>query len=313
MTLAASVSSLAHGTGVVVVGASGQVGGALMEALADDGIQGTSPTRADVDLERAASDPGEAARFVVAHRPKVVYLAAGMTHVDGCERDPARAMRVNCDGPAALARAVRAVGGRTVYFSTEYVFDGEGGPYAEGDRASPVSAYGASKLAGEEAVRSVDPAALIIRTTVVYGPETQGKNFAYQLATCMAGGRTMRVPVDQVSTPSYNRDLARATLDLAARGAQGIFHVAGMERLDRVAFARRLAAAAGLDARGIDPVTTAALGQAARRPLRAGLRIDKLLWTVPGATPRTVEAAAEHWCAHPRGRPWPMVSLASSA
>jgi len=294
---------------VLVIGAAGQVGGSLLEALSTAGrpavgtVSRVAREGCDVfDLTAAGGDPSLARALVARHAPIAVCVAAGMTHVDGCEDAPDVAMRVNRDGPAALAAAARSVGARTVYYSTEYVFDGEAGPYAEDDVPSPVSAYGESKLAGERAVLDVDPDALVLRTTVVFGPERQGKNFCYQLAARLGAGERMRVPGDQVSTPTYNRDLAAATLALLDAGACGVFHVAGPDCLDRAAFARRVAARAGLDASLVDAVDTASLGQRARRPLRAGLRTEKL--AAAGVAMRGVEAAVDHWLEHPAGRAW---------
>jgi len=114
-----------------------------------------------------------------------------------------------------------------------------------------------------------------VRTTVVYGPEPQGKNFVYQLLRRGRAGERMRVPDDQVSSPTCNVDLAAASVELAERGIGGVYHVAGPEVLDRHAFARLACREFGLDEAMLTPVATAALGQRARRPLRAGLRIDR--------------------------------------
>jgi dTDP-4-dehydrorhamnose 3,5-epimerase len=107
--------------------------------------------------------------------PTAVIICAGWTWVDGCERDEARAFALNAEAPARLARAARRAGARTVYLSTEYVFSGgaggmASGPYAESDAPAPINAYGRSKLEGERLVAAADPDALILRTTVVFGP-----------------------------------------------------------------------------------------------------------------------------------------------
>src|SRR4030095_11997232 len=125
---------------------------------------------------------------------------------------------VNCEGPGALAAAAASSGARTVYLSTEYVFDGTDGPYGEDAVGRPLSVYRRGKLEGEHAVQEADPAALVLRTTVVYGPEAHGRNFAYQLADRLGRGEAMRVPGDQVSSPTYNRDLADALVALVDTG-----------------------------------------------------------------------------------------------
>jgi dTDP-4-dehydrorhamnose reductase len=302
-------SGTGEGVTALVIGAAGQVGGALLEALDARGeravgtVSRVARAGCDVfDLAAAGDDPSIARDLLARHRPAVVLIAAGLTHVDRCEDEPDLARRINRDGPAALAAAARGLGARTVYYSTEYVFDGAGGPYREDDPPAAVSVYGESKLAGELAVAAADPDALILRTTVVYGPEQQGKNFCYQLAARLGAGERMRVPDDQVSTPTYNRDLAAATLALLDRGSGGVVHVAGPDCIDRATFARRVAARVGLDPSRIDAVPTSSLGQRARRPLRAGLATGRL--EALGLALRGVEAAVDHWLAHPGGRPW---------
>lgn len=282
----------------LVVGAGGQVGGALLRHLDERGVGTWRRPPAGghaLDLEEVAAQPDLAAAAVDGAGADVVCIAAGMTHVDGCESEPDRAARINRDGPAALARAARASGASTVHFSTEYVFDGEAGPYGEDDEPRPLSVYGQTKLEGERAVLAADPGALVIRTTVVYGPESHGRNTAYQLAARLRAHEPVNVPFDQVTTPTYNPDLAGATVALVEAGVGGVVHVAGPELLPRSELARRLAAAMGLEVGLVRPVATADLVQPARRPLLAGLRTDRTRRLLPSFTTHTVEDAITHW------------------
>lgn len=288
---------------MLIVGVAGQVGGALAAALGARAI-GTSrqtPFAGGVhlDLDAVVQHPELAAKLTERLRSRVVLLAAGFTNVEACEDEPQRAERINALAPAALARAARRTAGRSVYFSTEYVFDGTNGPYRESDRPCPLSVYGKSKLLGEQLVLEADPDALVIRTTVVYGPERQGKNFACQLWDRLRREQPMRVANDQVSTPTYNRDLAAATIALLDANARGIYHVAGNELLDRAAFAVRLAQALGLDERLIEAVPTSSLQQRAARPLQAGLVTEKLRRHCPEVVQRTVNQAVVDWQAMP--------------
>jgi dTDP-4-dehydrorhamnose reductase len=292
-----------------IVGASGQVGGALREAAAERPMAlaarwPSEPGWHQINLEEMARDVVVAARLLDATRPTVVVNCAGFTNVEACEEDPERALAINARAAGALAAASASAGARSVYLSTEYVFDGVGGPYGEDDAPHPISVYGRSKLEGERAVLAADPRALVVRTTVVYGPEERGKNFAYQVAGALEEGRRIRVPSDQVSSPTYCRDLAAAILALVDLGGKGIVNVVGPERLSRIAFGRRLAACLGGDANLLTSVATADLGQTAPRPLDAGLRTDRLRGVLPALSMRGVESSAMHWRSHQRGRPW---------
>jgi dTDP-4-dehydrorhamnose reductase len=294
----------------LIVGASGQVGGALVERLGAAGTTGTYHERSfpgghRLDLAEVAAEPSLIERLVTAVGPEVVVLASAMTHVDGCEENERQALLINRDAAGVVARTTHRTGARTVFFSTEYVFDGSSGPYSETDEPNPVSVYGRSKLEGESAVLEADPQALVLRTTVVFGPEERGLNFAYRLAGALSAGETLRAPHDQLSNPTYNRDLAETVVRLLDAGAKGIFNVVGPETVDRATFARRLARAAGLDDALVEGVETSSLAQKAERPLLAGLLPERLLATLPGLRLRNVEQAAAHWISNPRGKPWP--------
>src|SRR5262249_48643209 len=123
---------------------------------------------------------------------------------------------------------------------------------------------------------------LVVRTSWVYGPERQGKNFAYQLARTLTEGRSLVCPSDQRSSPSYGPDVARAVVQLVEQGRSGLVHVAGPEGLDRVAFARALAESVGLESRLISGKITAELAQGAPRPLSGGLLTPRLDAWLPG-------------------------------
>ncbi len=285
----------------MIVGASGQVGTALYNALQrrDQGgavlrsSREARPGWLRLDLaELAGSGTGPA--LLDEFTPDLILCAGGMTFVDGCETDPETARKLNAAGPAVLAGYARRQGAPFVFFSTDYVFGGTPetpGPYDESAPVDPQSVYGRTKLEGERAVLEAYPEALVIRTTVVYGPDTAGKNFLYTLLRYPSVGQRVRVAMDQVSTPTYNRDLAGATLALVEAGAHGIVHVAGSEVMGRLQFAREVAEVFGLNADLIEGVTTVSLGQAAPRPLHSGLLTRQLEEIVPGLRRHTVREA----------------------
>lgn len=271
----------------VVIGGSGQIGGWLLRVLSDRGHEGwgTYATAGYPGLTRLdAADLGAASEFVRDRRPDVVFYPAGFTWVDGCERDPARARAANLEQPLNVARASADVGARFVYFSTDYVFDGLAGPYDETSLTNPLSAYGVAKRDAEIALaEALGDLALTVRTSWVFGPERQGKNFAYQLIRTLAAGKPMVVPADQISSPAYGPDVASAVVRLAEQGRSGLVHAVGPEVMGRLAFARGIAEGFGLDPSLVTGKTTGELGQGAPRPLNGGLLAPKLKGWVPDA------------------------------
>ncbi len=264
----------------LVIGAAGLVGSALVRTLRATGAEpgGTCHVRTTAGLEpldivdRAAVDAA-----IEQHRPETIYLAAGLTAVDYCEDHEDEARRINVEGTRNVAEAAARVGAKLVFYSTEYVFDGRGGPYGEDDPIAPQGAYARSKAAGEQAARDGTRNHLILRTTVVYGWDRASRNFAMQLWERLSAGERMRVPHDQIGNPTLADFLAETSVELVRREITGdTVNVVGGERIARSEFAVRLAERLHLDSSLIEPVSTASLQQRAPRPLNAGLRTDKL-------------------------------------
>lgn len=257
----------------LVIGASGLVGSGLLRSIGSTAI-GTYRTRARDGLRPIdAGDPVALAALLDAARPEVVFFPAAEPNVDWCEEHPAGSYERNV-GPALVAlEATRERGARFVFFSSDYVFDGGSGPYSEEDVPAPIQVYGRHKLEIEEQVLRAD--GTVVRTTTVYGEEAPPpKNFVLRLVARLRAGERVTVPSDQISTPTWVDDLSAATVAVAERG--GIWHVAGPTLLARDAFARIVARTFDLDEALIDAVPTSALRQRAARPLRGGLRTEKL-------------------------------------
>jgi dTDP-4-dehydrorhamnose reductase len=262
----------------LVIGASGQVGAALLHALRVRGheARGTHAQHAAPGLEHLdLTDHAAVARALAEARPDWIFCPAGLSHVDYCEDHADEAMAANRDGPAAAARVAESVGAGFVYYSTDYVFDGKGGPFGEDDPPRPLCVYGRSKHEGEQAVLAACRRAVVVRPSVVYGPERQQKNFVYQLLRASKAGQGFRLAVDQKASPSYNPDVAAASVELAEGDRRGVWHIAGPEVVDRYDFALRISRAFDLDASRLTAVTTAALNQKAARPLDGGLKVAK--------------------------------------
>ena len=262
----------------LVIGASGQVGASLLSVLRARGHQGQGthgthpvPGLAPLDL----TDHAAVERLIASSRLDWIFCPAGLSHVDYCEDHADEALAINRDGVRAAARAAEATGAGFVFYSSDYVFDGVGGPFSENDAPRPLSVYGRSKWEGEQAVMAACRRAIVIRTSVVYGPEGQEKNFVYQLIRACRAGQSFRPAVDQRASPSYNPDVAAASVELAERELLGLWHVAGSETLDRYAFALLVCREFALDGSKLTPVKTAELKQKAARPLDGGLDVRK--------------------------------------
>jgi dTDP-4-dehydrorhamnose reductase len=290
-------------TQALIVGASGQLGHALIAQLGDKALPAArrqlSPTWLHLDLEQIATNPTLLDGLIDRHNITAVYCAAGATDVERCETDHAWAAAANHLGPLALAKAAKNI--PFAFYSTDYVFDGRkapgktAGPYAETDTPHALSVYGQTKLDGERAILDAHPNALVLRTTGVYGPDPQGKNFLYTLRRVINAGNTMRVPTDQLATPVHVDDLATASIALVQGGHTGIFHLAGPEFLSRYDFSLQACAILSLPAAQVQPLTTSELNQKAARPLLGGLRIDKLTATLPHITMRSPKTGIQDW------------------
>jgi len=264
---------------ILIIGATGLVGGALAEDFAHQGkheVVGTHrahPTEGTLPLEIA--DAPAVQQLLAEVRPDVTILAAALTDVNYCERHPDEAQRVNVDGTANVVRACQQVSSRLVFISTDYIFDGGAGPYAEEATPRPISCYGRTKLEGERLAAGL-PGSLIVRTTVVLDFRPGGKNFLMRLIRTLGRREPLRVPVDQYSTPTYAPHLAEMVRALVEAGKTGVYNVSCEEYVNRHELAVRAAATLGLDQSLLTPMPTSQLGQTAPRPLRAGFVVDKL-------------------------------------
>lgn len=242
---------------VLVTGAGGQLGRALVEEFSSDDVVAFG--RADWDVAGPAP--------TLAARPDLVLHAAAWTNVDGAEDDPQAAAAVNVGGTANAA----ALGVPLVAFSTDYVFDGrKGAPYVESDPPSPLSVYGATKLQGE---RAAGPSAWVVRTSWLFG-ET-GHNFLKTMLRLGSERDEVAVVDDQRGCPTYVGHLAAATRELVdGRRAFGVWHLAADGDCTWADFAEAIFAEAGLPCR-VRRISSAEFGARASRPTCSILRSAK--------------------------------------
>ncbi len=271
----------------LVIGASGLVGDHLVRSLKGAGCEVVAtyfshpiPGLLPLDI----CDIESLDQFIKRLQPGVVYLPAALPNVNYCELHPEETYRTNVCGVTNVIHAVNQIPAKLVYFSSDYIFDGKAGPYKEEHPANPICEYGRQKLMAEHAVACQSKDFLIIRTNGVFGYERQRKNFIYHLIDTLAAKQILKVPIDQFGTPTYAPNLAQAVIELAIQGSSGVFHVAGLDYINRYEFASKAAAILGLDSNLIQPFLTRDLAQSAPRPLNAGLVTQKAASTLTGVS-----------------------------
>jgi dTDP-4-dehydrorhamnose reductase len=267
---------------IVVTGKHGQVARALAEAGPLLGVDVLPIGRPELDLEA----PETIERALRAAAPDIIVNAAAYTAVDLAEGERETAFAVNGTGARAVAEAARALGVPILHLSTDYVFDGnKKSAYVEGDLVAPAGAYGASKLAGEQAVAAATGDHVILRTAWVYAP--YGKNFVRTMLALAASRDEVRVVADQCGTPTYSPDIAVAIVGIAQNVLRnpsdqllrGIFHLAGSGETTWAGFASAIFAflgTKGLRQPALTPIASVEYPTAARRPANSRLDCAKL-------------------------------------
>lgn len=296
-------------TRAVVTGANGLVGGRLLRLLASRGHEvfglgrghhrGTSGSYRSADL----GDPVGLSQTLEDLRPDVIINCAAMTDVDGCERDPSGAWTANVEGVATLSRCAKALDAHLVHVSTDYVFDGDAGPYDVDALPNPRGVYAISKHAGEEAVRALGVKGrwTIARTAVVYGwPSTGKNNFGSWLLDTLGAGKTVKLFSDQWVSPTHASNAAEMLGELAERRMAGTWHVSGAEVVDRVTFGHKLCAKFGFDASLIHPSRMADVNLPSPRPAKSGLNVSRTLEAL-SAKPLSLEASLDRLLAEYKG------------
>jgi dTDP-4-dehydrorhamnose reductase len=268
-------------TRVLITGANGQVGWELKQALA--------PLGEIVALDRAGMDlmaPDSIRAAIRAARPEVIVNAAAYTAVDKAETEPGPAMQVNGIAPGVIAEEAARCGALVVHYSTDYVFDGsKDSSYREDDPTSPVSEYGRTKLAGEEAVRAAGVPHLIFRTSWVYA--ARGNNFLRTMLRLARERSELKIVDDQIGAPTWARFIAETTaLALSAgpgpaRERSGTYHLTAAGSVSWCGFARAIFQAARamrpeLSVPDVVPIPSSQYPLPARRPLNSRLDTSKL-------------------------------------
>ncbi len=248
---------------IFVTGARGLLGTPVCETFRARGDDVHSVDRSELDI----TDADAVQKRIADYRPDVVINCAAFTRVDDCETCEDEATRVNAHGAGHVAAAAHRAGASFIHISTDYIFPGDARePIAETaapGRPEQLSAYGRSKLLGEQLVTAAHPSACIVRTAWLFGDN--GPCFPRAILKRARSGQALRVVDDQTGSPTYAGDLAAALAELAARRANGIYHVTNSGICTWFDFAREIIRQSGLDV-PVGPCSTAEFPRPARRP-----------------------------------------------
>jgi dTDP-4-dehydrorhamnose reductase len=214
-------------------------------------------------------------------QPNVIIHCGALTNVDECEVNPEKSYFQTVVSTQNVIEIAKKYNSKIVYISTDYVFDGEKGPYKETDMPNPINIYGKHKLLSEHLVGEHSEKHLILRVTNVYGEEIRGKNFVARLLSEPAEKTLLRLPIDQFATPIHALDIAKVAFYLLKDDKKGLYHLASADYYNRVQLANKILDTKKTTRWVVETVTTEALKQSAKRPLNGGLSNAKILAEYP--------------------------------
>jgi dTDP-4-dehydrorhamnose reductase len=273
---------------ILLTGAHGMLGRRLVKKLlkknydliatARDGLQ-----TAEVQTDHAAhhfldiTDGDAVYKLINSVKPDVIIHAAAMTQVDQCELNKIDCWNTNVTATRFIVDAARETKSKIIFISTDFVFDGTGGPYKEDDVPNPVNYYGSSKLAAEKAIMESEVEWAIVRTVLVIGKSgnDQRQNILTWVKDKLEKKEKIKVVHDQVRTPTFVDDLADGIILAIEKNAKGIFHISGKDTLTPYEMAKAVADFLHLDANLIERVDANSFTQPAPRPPITGFIIDK--------------------------------------
>lgn len=273
---------------ILITGSNGLLGQKLVAALRNDPevqlvatSRGADRTPIPLGLQYRSMDitvQAEVDEVFATTMPEVVIHTAAMTNVDACELDPAACQLQNVTATEHVVQAAKRHGCHFIHLSTDFIFDGMNGPYAEDDVPAPLSGYGHSKLHSERVVMEAGLAKwAIARTIIVYGiaEGLSRSNVVLWARSALEKGQPIKVVDDQWRMPTLAEDLADGCIRIAKRGATGVYNLSGPDGMSILELVQRVGAFFHLDTSVVTPVKSDSLGQPARRPPRTGFVLDK--------------------------------------
>ncbi len=245
---------------ILVTGSTGQLGYDVVQELTRRHIECRGVGSKDLDI----TDRAAVLEYVKAYQPDAVIHCAAYTAVDKAEEEPEKCMAVNRDGTRYLAEACKAIGAKMLYISTDYVFDGHGDqPFEVDDPTGPLNVYGASKLAGEEAVKECLMKYFIVRISWVFG--SHGNNFVKTMLRFGKERTDLNVVCDQWGSPTYTADLAPLLCDMIETEKYGTYHATNEGITNWADFAKEIFRQAGCTC-AVHPIPAVEYPTKAKRP-----------------------------------------------
>ncbi|HEY3257494.1 MAG TPA: SDR family oxidoreductase [Gemmatimonadaceae bacterium] len=267
---------------ILLSGATGLLGSVLVREWADRHRLVALSHHLQIDwpcvtaLSADLAVPVEIEQIILESMPDVVVHAAAWTDVDACERNPERAMAINAVASGRIAAAAARVGAACIYISTDSVFDGSRGSYSEMDPAHPVNVYSASKLAGEGAVLSRHPSALVVRVSLEGWRPAGRPGFVQWVVEGLSRRDRLTVCTDWIRSVTFASNLPAVLDEMWSKGLAGIYHVAPSQPLSNFELAMMTADVFGLDSSGLVPISGDSLKLSARRPKNTSLDNRKM-------------------------------------
>lgn len=228
-------------------------------------------------VEMDILDEASVNHVIAKYTPDVVINTAAMTNVDTCEIEKDLCWKLNVSAVEFLIKACNKYQVQLIHLSTDFIFDGEDGPYLENAKPNPLSYYGESKLAAEELLKNSNIHYTILRTIIVYGivNDMSRSNIVLWAKGALEKGNIINVVDDQWRMPTLAEDLAEICLLAAEKGAQGIFNASGKDMMSIVELVQHVADFYQLDKSLINPISSASLNQTAKRPKKTGFILEK--------------------------------------
>lgn len=274
---------------ILITGSNGLLGQKLVKLILDKGTDELIATARGANRlpysegyafdQLDITDRQEVLSIITKHRPDVVIHTAAMTNVDQCETEKEGCWNQNVDAVEYLIEACKATNSFLLHLSTDFIFDGENGPYDEEAQANPISYYGESKLAAEELLLSSNIKFAIARTVLVYGiaHDMSRSNIVLWVKKSLEDGKQIKVVDDQLRSPTLAEDLAMGCYLIAEERAEGIFNISGKDLLTPFEMALKTAKFFDLDTATMERADASTFTQTAKRPPKTGLLINKAI------------------------------------